>query len=29
MPPAAFTAAIHKEANALKIVVAKAGVKPE
>ena len=29
MPPAAFTAAIRKEAAALKVVVAKAGVKPE
>jgi tripartite-type tricarboxylate transporter receptor subunit TctC len=29
MPPSAFAAAIHKEADALRIVVAKAGVKPE
>jgi tripartite-type tricarboxylate transporter receptor subunit TctC len=29
MPPAEFTAAIHKEAAALKVVVQKAGVKPE
>ncbi len=29
MPPAEFAAAIHKEAAGLKVVVAKAGVKPE
>jgi tripartite-type tricarboxylate transporter receptor subunit TctC len=29
MPPAAYAAAIHKEAASLKVVVAKAGVKPE
>jgi tripartite-type tricarboxylate transporter receptor subunit TctC len=29
MPPAQFAAAIHKEADSLRVVVAKAGVKPE
>jgi tripartite-type tricarboxylate transporter receptor subunit TctC len=29
MPPEQFAAAIHKEAASLKVVVAKAGVKPE